>query len=479
MIRYSNVEITRKDDLNYNTSYSLFDYIQETITDKEELSRLIVQTLNDDYSNLTYYCKSRFFEFILSNHVNEGYDFYLDRLKGNSDFCFNSIADAVKDEIIRQKIICDISVFSEDVKVQFCLELIRNSLHIDWVKDLLSKEYHSYDIANEKQALRALLSLGDKEALQFILNHDDYVDEYREFNYNYKNIDDLDSILELLRLFRRKGYYDSFVITSIIGSLECMALSNLENLNKVKSAVGDLINDDEHFSYLNRYLIGFENKFYAEGLQDYTIVVVLKMIDEPELPQEDEPDDRYVYITYNWKKRSDRLVDSFCDALGNNGIPYIRDKVNCTYNVNIKQFMDSIRDGRIVVVVFSKPYLKSRNCLYELTGVMEHEDYINRLLPIVVDTKVRSRQFFLEIVKHWHDEIEKLEEYINDLNKIEPGMDETYQQELKEMKLIRTLLPKIKAYVDWQNALSLKDLQDSQFAPIIQEIKKKQKLVAS
>ena len=65
------------------------------------------------------------------------------------------------------------------------------------------------------------------------------------------------------------------------------------------------------------------------------------------------------------------------------------------------------------------------------------------------------------------------------MNKIEPGMDETYQQELKEMKLIRTLLPKIKAYVDWQNALSLKDLQDSQFAPIIQEIKKKQKLVAS
>ena len=62
---------------------------------------MIVQTLNNDYSNLTYYCKSRFFEFILSNHVNEGYDFYLDRLKGNSDFCFNSIADAVKDEIIR------------------------------------------------------------------------------------------------------------------------------------------------------------------------------------------------------------------------------------------------------------------------------------------------------------------------------------------------------------------------------------------
>lgn len=479
LIRYANIEISRKDDLNYSTSYSLFDYIQETITDKEELTQLVVQTLRNDFDNITYYSKSRFFEFVLSNHVSEGYEFYLDKLKNNSDFCFNSIADAVKDEIIRKQIICDISAFSEDVKVQFCVELIRNSLYIDWVKDLLRKEYHTYDMPNEKQALKVLLSLGDKEALQFILANDDYLDEYREFNYNYKNIEDLDSILELLRLFRRKRYYDSFVITSIIGSLESMALSNSENLKKVKSAVGDLINEDEHFSYLNRYLVGFENKFYAEGMQDYTIVFVLKMIDEPEIPKEEEEYGSYVYITYNWQKRSDRLVDSFCDALTNNDISYIRDKVNCTYNANIKQFMDSIRDGRIVVVVFSKPYLKSKNCMYELTGVMEHDDYINRLLPIVVDTKVRSRDFFKEIVKHWHDEIENLEKFITDLNKIEPGMDETYQQELAEMKLIRTLLPKIKAYVDWQNALSLKDLQASQFAPIIEEIKNKQKLLAS
>lgn len=479
LLRFSYISISRKDELNYNTNYYLFEYIAEIITDKEELSRLILQTLKNDFDNLANYCKSRFFEFILSNHVSEGYEFYLDKLKNNSDFCLNSIADAVKDEIIREKIKDDISAFSEEVKVQFCVELIRNSLHIDWVKDLLRKEYHTYEMSNEKQALKVLLSLGVKEALQFILVHDDYLDEYREFKYNYKNIEDLDSILELLRMFRRKGYFNSFVLTSIIGSLESMALSNSENLKKVKSSVGDLINEDEYFSYLNRYLIGFENKFYAEGMQDYTIVAVLKMIDEPEIPKEEEEYGSYVYITYNWQKRSDRLVDSFCDALTNNDISYIRDKINCTYNVNIKQFMDSIRDGRIVVAVFSKPYLKSKNCMYELTGVMEHDDYINRLLPIVVDTKVRSRDFFKEIVKHWHDEIEKLEKFISDLNKIDPGMDETYQQELAEMKLIRTLLPKIKAYVDWQNALSLKDLQASQFAPIIEEIKNKQKLLAS
>lgn len=479
LIRYSNVEITRKGDLNYNTSYSLFDYIQETITDKEELSRLIVQTLNNDYSNLTYYCKSRFFEFILSNHVNEGYDFYLDRLKGNSDFCFNSIADAVKDEIIRKQIICDISAFSEDVKVQFCVELIRNSLYIDWVKDLLRKEYHTYDMPNEKQALKVLLSLGDKEALQFILANDDYLDEYREFNYNYKNIEDLDSILELLRLFRRKRYYDSFVITSIIGSLESMALSNSENLKKVKSAVGDLINEDEHFSYLNRYLIGFENKFYAEGAQDYTIVVVLKMIDEPELPQHEEVNMESVYITYNWEDASNNMVDLFCSALEFNGINYVRDKKDCHYNVNIKQFMDAIREGKIVVVVFSKPYFKSKNCMYELSGVMTHDNYADRLLPIVVDTKVRSIEYYISVCSHWRKQIAKLENAIRKLASSDDNLDAPLVEQLEELKQIREFLPRIKSYVDWQNALSLNDLQDSQFAPIIQEIKKKQKLVAS
>lgn len=80
--------------------------------------------------------------------MTEGYEFYLDRLKNNSDFCINSIADAVKDKTIREKIIGNISDFSVDVKVQFCMELIRNSIHIDWVKNLLSNEYHTYDITN-------------------------------------------------------------------------------------------------------------------------------------------------------------------------------------------------------------------------------------------------------------------------------------------------------------------------------------------
>lgn len=479
LIRYANIEISRKDDLNYSTSYSLFDYIQETITDKEEFAQLIVQALRNDFNHLTYYSKSRFFEFVLSNHVSEGYDFYLDKLKNNSDFCFNSIADAVKDEIIRKQIICDISAFSEDVKVQFCVELVRNSLYIDWVKDLLRKEYHTYDMPNEKQALKVLLSLGDKEALQFILANDDYLDEYREFNYNYKNIEDLDSILELLRLFRRKRYYDSFVITSIIGSLESMALSNSENLKKVKSAVGDLINEDEHFSYLNRYLIGFENKFYAEGAQDYTIVVVLKMIDEPELPQHEEVNMESVYITYNWEDASNNMVDLFCSALEFNGINYVRDKKDCHYNVNIKQFMDAIREGKIVVVVFSKPYFKSKNCMYELSGVMTHDNYADRLLPIVVDTKVRSIEYYISVCSHWRKQIAKLENAIRKLASSDDNLDAPLVEQLKELKQIREFLPRIKSYVDWQNALSLNDLQDSQFAPIIQEIKKKQKLVAS
>lgn len=479
LIRYANIEISRKDNLNCSTSYSLFDYIQETITDKEEFAQLIVQALRNDFNHLTYYSKSRFFEFVLSNHVSEGYDFYLDKLKNNSDFCFNSIADAVKDEIIRKQIICDISAFSEDVKVQFCVELIRNSLYIDWVKDLLRKEYHTYDMPNEKQALKVLLSLGDKEALQFILANDDYIDEYREFNYNYKNIEDLDSILELLRLFRRKRYYDSFVITSIIGSLESMALSNSENLKKVKSAVGDLINEDEHFSYLNRYLIGFENKFYAEGAQDYTIVVVLKMIDEPELPQHEEVNMESVYITYNWEDASNNMVDLFCSALEFNGINYVRDKKDCHYNVNIKQFMDAIREGKIVVVVFSKPYFKSKNCMYELSGVMTHDNYADRLLPIVVDTKVRSIEYYISVCSHWRKQIAKLENAIRKLASSDDNLDAPLVEQLKELKQIREFLPRIKSYVDWQNALSLNDLQDSQFAPIIQEIKKKQKLVAS
>ena len=141
--------------------------------------------------------------------------------------------------------------------------------------------------------------------------------------------------------------------------------------------------------------------------------------------------------------------------------------------------MDAIREGKIVVVVFSKPYFKSKNCMYELSGVMTHDNYADRLLPIVVDTKVRSIEYYISVCSHWRKQIAKLENAIRKLTRSDDNLDAPLVEQLEEMKQIREFLPRIKSYVDWQNALSLNDLQDSQFAPIIQEIKKKQKLVAS
>ena len=84
--------------------------------------------------------------------------------------------------------------------------------------------------------------------------------------------------------------------------------------------------------------------------------------------------------------------------------------------------------------------------------------------------------------KFYQDQIDAAKDYANTQQQIQQENTDFAIEKVEQQKAQANkdyTKEQAGAYVDWQNALSLNDLQDSQFAPIIQEIKKKQKLVAS
>ena len=97
-----------------------------------------------------------------------------------------------------------------------------------------------------------------------------------------------------------------------------------------------------------------------------------------------------VYISYNWEDNSDHTVNHLCTVFELRRINYRRDKQNCHYLDNIKTFMNSIRNGEIIVVVLSRAYMLSKNCMYELSGILERKDGMDRILPVVVDDSIRD-----------------------------------------------------------------------------------------
>lgn len=111
----------------------------------------------------------------------------------------------------------------------------------------------------------------------------------------------------------------------------------------------------------------------------------------------------YVYFSYSWESRSDDAVNILSDMARLHQLPYRRDKDHCGYRANITKFMDTIRAGKYVVVLFNKAYLESYYCMYELTGVLDHLDYEDRIFPIVVEDEIRNEKYLSGLDDFWKE----------------------------------------------------------------------------
>lgn len=143
---------------------------------------------------------------------------------------------------------------------------------------------------------------------------------------------------------------------------------------------------------------------------------------------------------------------------------------------NIKAFMKSIQNGEIIVVVLSRTYMLSKNCMYELSGILERKDGMDRILPVVVDDSIRNREFYVEMVKHWKDQKDNIANVVNDMMSIDPNKVDPLEKEQREINAIYGLLEKIKDYIDWVNADSFDNLSSSNFQSLIDIIQEKQRL---
>ena len=182
----------------------------------------------------------------------------------------------------------------------------------------------------------------------------------------------------------------------------------------------------------------------------------------------------YVYISYNWEDKSDVTANHLYDTLQ----PHFairRDKVDCNYCENIKEFMEAIREGQYIVLILSQEYLKSENCMFELVGIMKHPDYKNRLFPIVCDakdSKVRDDAFYVELLLEWKQKLENKKDQVAKAKEVNEKGAAPLEEKLKSIEDVNNFLADIKRYVDYTNAPSYVDASNERFTRIIEAIKK-------
>ncbi|WP_415279950.1 toll/interleukin-1 receptor domain-containing protein [Clostridium perfringens] len=147
----------------------------------------------------------------------------------------------------------------------------------------------------------------------------------------------------------------------------------------------------------------------------------------------DEEKNSDIFISYSWE--DDVLVNSIDDYFAKKNIILQRDKRGIKAWESIKEFMKKIRKSDCAILIVSKNYLKSINCMYEVLEVMKDENYRDRIFTVVLnDTNIYSPLGKAKYIKYWKDQHNNLEKEIKEIDDSEITIE--LSQDLKKIRYI-------------------------------------------
>lgn len=118
-----------------------------------------------------------------------------------------------------------------------------------------------------------------------------------------------------------------------------------------------------------------------------------------------------IFLSYSWsnEKSADRIEFTFSSL----GIDVKRDKRVVGYKMNLKEYMQSIRDCDFSFLLISDEYLKSPACMYEICQIMKEQDFIDRVLPLILpNAKIYKPEIQFEYIRYWKEKVEDLKSQI-------------------------------------------------------------------
>ena len=165
--------------------------------------------------------------------------------------------------------------------------------------------------------------------MDFLLSHTEIIKDGDNYHFNFEDTDAVPALCFFIEFNDKHKLDGHFMLNSILTSLERIAIKDKDALFEVKNELGQLTQKGKQFQYLNRYIIAFEDKFYAADSGIGDINEAMKKVDENSTEECVVIEDDDVYISYSWKSDSIRSVEYLCTVLDNNKIPYKRDKKDC------------------------------------------------------------------------------------------------------------------------------------------------------
>ncbi len=128
-----------------------------------------------------------------------------------------------------------------------------------------------------------------------------------------------------------------------------------------------------------------------------------------------------VYISYAWGdetpqgKQRQELVEMLCASLGKQGVEVLLDKTQIQPGDRIRDYMQRLAKGDVILVVLSDRYLRSEDCMAELYWIWDNarhdpDRFLDRLIPLTLpDANLRDTKNRFARAEHWQEVSKDLE----------------------------------------------------------------------
>lgn len=178
---------------------------------------------------------------------------------------------------------------------------------------------------------------------------------------------------------------------------------------------------------------------------------------------------RKVHISYKHDNNYEEAIKAIQNGLVKNNISFSIDVKDIKYRDDIEKYEKEIGSADKVIMFITSTYLKSIDCMFEMTEIFKNMDVGDRVFPVVdIEPVSRNLDGLKEIKNYWNEQKKMVAIQIH----TEPGNSDYVINELFKINAIIKALDEFWNYIVYINTGKFKDLIENDAALLMEEIKR-------
>lgn len=124
-----------------------------------------------------------------------------------------------------------------------------------------------------------------------------------------------------------------------------------------------------------------------------------------------------LFLSYSWANKN--TADRIYHDLALVGIKVLKDDHTLKYTDKLSEFMNQIRKSNFAILLISDSYLKSINCMTEVTQLYKEKNIWKKILPVILrEVKLSDPLVRLSYVNYWQEKSKILESSLEGIDLI-------------------------------------------------------------